>query len=354
MKKCVAWLLSLCLLLTGAAPALAAPLRDAQAMELTVDLGMTSLLEMVLGAAVNRDVDSLPAGEAPSQALMEGVLTLGLYQLALPYSGNELFQGAATLSQTEIAEMYGDIFTSGAYAEITAPTCPCITAEKGALRFDLSSLKENPVVGVFVYSTRFDGTDADVLCDLYLYYGEMGQSAEALPEDALTWLCQAQVSLRSAPETLYGYTVNGFSLSPTYQDGMLADWQETVNEEYGYSFNLPSILGLAQEDAAHRVWQTADGAASLSIEATAQPEGGFEALLMDFRAQARQMDVQVMEDVRRFSVLEEGAYTLCVAPEGNEWAYWLILTFPAERQAEYALYAEFLYNSFSAQGEANG
>ena len=44
MKKCVAWLLSLCLLLTGAAPALAAPLRDAQAMELTVDLGMTSLL----------------------------------------------------------------------------------------------------------------------------------------------------------------------------------------------------------------------------------------------------------------------------------------------------------------------
>ena len=264
MKKCVAWLLSLCLLLTGAAPALAAPLRDAQAMELTVDLGMTSLLEMVLGAAVNRDVDSLPAGEAPSQALMEGVLTLGLYQLALPYSGNELFQGAATLSQTEIAEMYGDIFTSGAYAEITAPTCPCITAEKGALRFDLSSLKENPVVGVSVYSTRFDGTDADVLCDLYLYYGEMGQSAEALPEDALTWLCQARVSLRSAPETLYGYTVNGFSLSPTYQDGMLADWQENVNEEYGYSFNLPSIMGLAQEDAAHRVWQTADGAASLS------------------------------------------------------------------------------------------
>ena len=76
-------------------------------------------------------------------------------------------------------------------------------------------------------------------------------------------------------------------------------------------------MGLAQEDAAHRVWQTADGAASLSIEAAVQPEGGFEALLMDFRAQARQMDVRVMEDVRRFSVLEEGAYTLCGGPRGQ-------------------------------------
>ena len=91
-----------------------------------------------------------------------------------------------------------------------------------------------------------------------------------------------------------------------------------------------------------------------TVEKLLREYGGFEALLMDFRAQARQMDVRVMEDVRRFSVLEEGAYTLCVAPEGSEWAYWLILTFPAERQAEYALYAEFLYNSFSAQGEANG
>ncbi len=52
--------------------------------------------------------------------------------------------------------------------------------------------------------------------------------------------------------------------------------------------------------------------------------------------------------------LGEGEYSLTVFTEGTGSLYALTLRFPAERQAEYAFYAEMIRNSFIVWEIANG
>ena len=97
MKKVLALMLALALAL-GCMPALAAPMRDAK-NDGGNEIGLKNMVSLAMGAAVLRDEDSLAPGEAPSQALVEGVLALGMQTLMLPYSGgDEILQGKAQLT----------------------------------------------------------------------------------------------------------------------------------------------------------------------------------------------------------------------------------------------------------------
>lgn len=354
LRRFCSLFLAVCLVLSLAPAALAAPTRDPQRAEVTLDPGLQTLVELALGAAVLRDVPALEEGDQPTQALVEGVLALGLYSLALPCQGEKLLDNRASLTEEEIADYYRLVFTAGQYARPDQSTCPCITlTEKGA-EFDLEALRENPVIGAFIYSTAFDGETVQLQCDLYTYYGEAAQSAEALPEDALTWLCNARVSLRYAPDSAYGYTLNGFSLSDTYQDGMLYDWNAVENTEYEYSVSLPSILGLAEADPQHRTWQTADGDASVTIDVITEGKTDYDAALSAFLLSHPGQTVTEEGEFSQFYAVGEGVFTLCIVPEELPWAYTLTLEFPPERQEEFTLYAEFIRNSMIAWGVSNG
>ena len=59
-------------------------------------------------------------------------------------------------------------------------------------------------------------------------------------------------------------------------------------------------------------------------------------------------------DFSLFTAVGDGQYELHLIPEGISWHYTLTLSFPPERQAEFTLYAEFICNSLTAWGAANG
>lgn len=354
MKKIVAWMLALCLLLSCVPGALAAPVRDRAGEE--PEIGLQMLVNLAMGAAVLRDENVLTAGEQPSQALVEGVLALGMYTLQLPYSGgDELFQGKPTLTDAEIAALYTGIFASGEYVRPAESSCPCIALTADGMTMDLSELQENPAIGAYIYETAGDDDGVTVQCDLFTYWGEFGQNAEDLPEEALTWLCHGEVSLRYDEDALFGYTLAGYSLSDTYADGMLSDWQTAENTEYEYSVNLPSIFGLADEAAACRVWQTADGEATLTIEALPGGVAYADALAAFMQENP---DASITEEAEfsqaQFLAQQPGQIVLCVVADGVNWRYTVTLSFPEARQAEFALYAQFIRNSMQVWGASNG
>ena len=90
--------------------------------------------------------------------------------------------------------------------------------------------------------TAFDATPAGRIRQAYARllrrrssWAESSTARENLPEDALTWLCNAQVMLEYSPDEAQHYTVCAFSLSDAYLDGMIYEWQAVENTEYEYS-----------------------------------------------------------------------------------------------------------------------
>ena len=353
-NRLLALVLACCLLLSVAPYALAAPTRDIQRTEITLDLNVTTLVELALGAAVMQDVPVLTEGENPTQTLVEGVFSLGLFNLSLPYGGEELLEGKASLSKAVLTEYYAMVFANGEYQHGENALTSCIAWREDGLDFELSSLMENPSVGVHIYSAAFDGEKVTLLCDLFTYYDEYGQLAENLPEDALTWLCNAVVTLDYAPEMPFGYTLSGYSLSDTYLNGMTYDWQFIENSEFEYSVLLPSILGLAEDAPACMVWQTADGDVTLTIQADENMAGDYDAVLQNFLQDAADLQWTENRDFSYFSAVGAGTYELHLIPQDVSWHYILAMQFPPERQAEFTLYAEFICNSLTAWGAANG
>ena len=353
-KRLLSLLLALCLLLSVSPAALAAPTRDIQRTEIIQDLNLTALVELVLGAAVMQDVPALEAGVTPPQALVEGVFALGLFNMTLPYGGNGLLEGTPTLPLEQLESYYDIVFTQGEYTKIAQAFSPCITVQGDQLHFQLDSLMENPSVGAHIYSSYFDGEVVTLLCDLFTYYDEYGQMAEYLPEDALTWLCNAKVQLQYAPDMPFGFTVSGYTLSDVYLDGMTYDWQNIENTEFEYSVLLPSILGLADDDPRHMAWQTADGEVNVIIDVVDMAQVSYDDVYAQYKRAHPQDQVTQEKDFFTFYGESEGCYTLCVVPEGLNWVYMVTMTFPASRQAEFMLYGEIIRNSMTVWGLSNG
>lgn len=348
-SRLIAVLLCLCLF---ASSALAAPTRDAQLQEMTVDLGLQTLVEWVAGAAVLSDVTGMEDA-LPPQALVEGMLSLGVYSGILAVQDQNASR-QALLPLDEIASHYDQIFTSGQYAAPQEALFPGLSYEAGGLKMDLSAHASNPRIGAYIYSTGFDGEKVHVKCDLYSYYEDYAVSAENLPENGMSWLCHGEFTLHYAPEMAYGYTLDSFVLSPVYLDGQLAAWQAIENTAYEYSVNLPAIFGLADDAADHMAWQTADGEAEISIQVHTGYQKSYDDALSDFLLSNPGQTVTQERDFSQFFAVGEGIYTLLIVPEGLEWAYTVTLSFPAQRQAEFTLYAEFIRNSMIVWGLSNG
>ena len=348
----IAFLLTLCLIFSSF-PALAAPARDQQTVEVTVTEGMHQLIDILLIASQGeilafRGTLTLEQGQEPSAELTERALAAAAY-----------LRDTQTLTLDEAKALYHQLFTFGEY-QLPEEGVHTLNAGSGytvspeGLQFELLPAPGNTGYGAYLYSAQFDGTDVLVKGDLYRAdHSFDGVSPEEIPEDALAWTGNAEFSLRFAPETEYGYTVNGFSYSPAYQAGGMNLWYEAQNTEYEYSVNLPDHLGLADDTPARMVWQSAEGDVTLTIEA-AEGSLSFDEALAAFLQEHPGQTVTQQRLFDDFYSFADGSFTLIVVSEALPWHYTVTFTFPAERQAEYEFYSEIIRNSFSAWGISNG
>lgn len=353
-RSILAFLTVLCLLFASV-PALAAPTRDLQAIELTVDENMINILEITVKAFMGPGwlsvLESMPVGGPTVNADLSAAdqaLALRTLAYAMAYTGEE--NGLEdSQAQALIAQIYTD--WQGTLPDNAAEKMLEKTDEGWTLHRD--ALEKSYRLGVYPYSVQFDGVNAVVKADIFCCPSEYDIAAEEIPEDVLTWLMNGEFSLRFAPDALFGCTVNGCTLSPFYQSGRTIAWQEAENTEFEYSVFVPAHLGLADDAPARMVWQSADGDATLIIEAAEGALTFDEALAAFLQAHPDQTVTQerLFDDFYTFS---EGSFILNVASEELPWHYTVTFTFPAERQAEYEFYSEIIRNSFGVWGISNG
>ena len=370
-KRMFALLLVLCVLLTSV-NALAAPTRDTQAMEVTLDEKLLSLTELMVNAAILQGTpaepdsvlkfDNLDKDAVPSDLLVSCVLAWGIQSGILPHEAKASDDDKTiSLTPAEARLLLEKVFTNTGYQIQRLGT-----KEAEAVRIDnkyrtwyaLGKLNVSLVsqcnYGVHIYSAGFDGTNVTLLCDVFSCKdADFRQSAERIPEEALEWRYNAGISLRSAPDSYFGYTLNSFSFSPAYQDGDFTKWTEYSNTELEYTVNLPSILSVADDTANHRVWRAADGKTELIIEGQ-EGASSFEDAMAKYLMAHPGAKIRQEREFDRFIVTGNGSYTMVIASEALPRVYTVTLTFPAERQAEYELYAEIIRNSMSVWGLSNG
>ena len=355
-RNILAVLTVLCLIFASV-PALAAPTRDLQAVELTVDENMTNILEITVKAFLGSDwngvLESAPnGGDQPVNnddlSKADPILAQRTLAYAMAYTGEENALDDQQ-AQALIAQVYTD--WQGTLPDSGSEKLLEKTDAGWALRRE--AMENKLQLGVYPYSVQFDGVNATVKADIFCCPAEYDVSAEEIPEDVLVWLLNGEFSLRFSPDALFGYTVNGYALSPFYQAGRTNTWEEAENTEFEYSVFVPSHLGLADDSPSRTVWQSADGTVMLTIEAEEGSLSFDEALAAFLQEHPGQEVIQErLFDI--FYAFSEGSFTLITVSEALPWHYTVTFTFPAERQAEYEFYSEIIRNSFSVWGISNG
>lgn len=353
MKKGLAFCLTVCLLVCCVSGALALPLRDRRDMEISLDAELEKLVDTLLSAAVLRGVGSLENGQTPSQPLVEGVFSMGLMCGTLPDGKGET-QLEAERSDTALSAYYAAFFTEGQYAPVTDPVCPCISRGVSGLSFDLYDLSRGPFADGYIYSAEMEGDELLLKCDVLSVDPEyFGAEAEKLPDGTAGWLCGAELLLRCAKDSPYGYTVSAFSLTEDYQAGETQNWKTWNNTEFEYSLHIPPVLGLSQDRADCTVWENSDSTARLTVRCISQ-QGTYDDMLFNFLEEAGDETVTEHREWDYFTAEGPGIYEMYVLPRGRDFCCTLVFDFPEEYQAEYTLYAEWIRNSLMFWGSSNG
>ena len=334
MKKWTALMLSLLLAIMPCV-SFAAPSRDMGDMEMMVNEQMQHMLNLLFSAAMIEDVTELDTENGVPVGMQDTLFALFGY-----VEGRE---GSTQVTHTDAETLYGMFFTDGeadaSFAE--------------GKQLDLARFDEMPLAGAYVYESH--GDDAGMLTltmDLYTLWGYFSTPAEYVPEGDLTWWAGAQATLVMDETSPYGYTLKNFRIGTPYMDGLAADWQLVENADREYSVKLPSILGLADDNADLTVYQTADGEATVTIACV--PGSGYDEALETFRAAHPDMLITEERDFFTFTAVKNGRYAVCVAADMLPYVYTLEMEFPENRQQEYTLYADLIRNSLAVWGLNNG
>lgn len=346
-KKCFALLLALCLT-AAAIPALAAPARELQAFEAAADEKLQTLVN-IMAEAIPEECYGMDACEVLKK---DETPNAYLAQQAL-WAAVLLTQETTWISDEEAERLYRQIFTSGAYdaAAIAGTYLPFTAPKDGGLEIN-PGVRDIGCSGAYLYAAEFDGTDVLVQCDLY-YTEEEGLDVDAAPDLLLTWTNHAALSLRPAPETEFGYTVNAISLSPYYRDGNFGEWTEVENEELEYELQVPGSLELADETPDHWVFSNIEGDVTLTIDAK-EENLSYDQAMADFLEAHPGKTVKPEPLYDAFTLTEAGEFIMVVTADDFPWTFTVTLTFPRERQAEYEFYAEIIRNSFGVWGLSHG
>ncbi len=354
-KKWAALLLALCLIVC-ACPGLAAPAREEQTIEITVDERLQRLLFILCEAIPEECFGDTPQTVlSSSQAPGAELATQALWAACL------LYENTAHLTPGEADALYHQLFTNGSCPLEGSQNLYYLTADENGWAVNTDA---RPVgsCGARIYAAVFDGTDALVRCDVFDYQDQNDEGvlldAAELDEAWVDWSCQMELSLRFAPETEFGFTLNSLSVSPLFRDGYFAAWQEisepvTEDGENGFDVHLPESLAFVSRGPDGFLWQTEEGDASLRIVPVRENVTYDEAFSRYLLAHPGQKPVQErLYDC--FIFLAGGTCDMVFTGDRLPFTYTLTMTFPEERQAEYELYLNIIRNSFGIWGFSNG
>ncbi|MBQ8136335.1 MAG: hypothetical protein IJ174_02785, partial [Clostridia bacterium] len=298
-------------------PASAAPVRDLQ-MEEEAAPGLNRLLGIVLSAAMLKEENALAEGQAPSEGLVQAAFAV--------YSYLESGLEQAEVTQEMGQELQAVLFESGAFVMPEKGDCPCVTIEGGKMILDLAELNETPLVGAYVYAQTERGEYIDLQLDLYTVWGYWGIPALDIPEEDLTWYRHAVATVQRNDESPFGFRLAAFALGTIYEDGAFAAWQEYEDADMGFTVSLPSLMGLSRQSAEDKLFENADGSASIRIEGLPP---------MDYREAAAQIaalpEGKTLVD-NLFSVVMRitPRKTVIIIYESDARAYRVTLSYPEE------------------------
>ncbi len=337
MKKFAICLLVITLLVPGA---LAATTRETQSHALSDAelIQIRPLVDAFAYAATLKGVPSLAPGEAPPQALIEGVFLRALERGALMTNGER--PANVTLTGAQLADMFRQAFTHGQYPGIQAPMCPCITASGDGLAFDLSDA-DTVYVGAHVYASEETQGGVTLHCDLYSM-DDYDAMPDDVPDEALVWLSGAEFALARDEQAPYGFTVSGYAIGQAYQAQALYPYE---NEALGFELFIPDIFmsNLTESETGFTA-QAPDGAASLAFTCTNEPSA-MDVAEYAASLQAAGYTVETHEEWSFLVWRGEGESGMRYILEDMTAQY--VMSYPPERALEFTLYAEFMNNSFN-------
>ena len=349
MKKAF---LALCMMLcvSLAATALAAPCRDVRTEGRDAEL--ENAVSLFAGAALMRDVTDFTEGEAVPQPLAEGVLLLGFGRHLLASTDGNPSDETETADAAALQPILSSLFSGDSQVPET-PSCPCITRSGDQLVFDITDVDVESAGGAYIFSRWLDGERVVVLADLYNAIAYFGEEIAIIPEECISWVRTAMLTLERDSASPVGYRLVSMTAYPDWLDGSVNEFELTLGEDYEVS--LPPFLRLSNSEDGTDTY-VADGIpVQLTIQTlAAQGQDPLDAAREAFVAGHPDAAIVMEPQLSYFTGETDGAYTFVVCPDGAESMRVLTLTFPSERQYEFSFYGEIIRNSFWCEGMGLG
>lgn len=204
---------------------------------------------------------------------------------------------------------------------------------------------DNTYIGAYVYSCVEDGGCYVLECDVYMEDGD-DSLPQFAPDEALTWLCDATLCIKRSGGA---YELITCEVGDYYA---AADYVLTSTD--AYDVNLPVLYSVNDRDVYDYSCYTETGDFVSGIRYRCEATNGLslQAYADALKAESADMLITVTDELGMIIAEDSGMYM--VVCEGNDSFHSLTITYPAEREAEFTLYAEFIRNSFVVHGQSNG
>ena len=333
VRKLLALALALCLCMQGAA----------MAEEETSLTAAQPLIDLTASAAlrVGEEAESIAPDGVLSQAFVQNFFLLGRQaDPALGITGQLLSDAAAQEDYLRRSFVCGGA-AAGTLQESTEP-------------FDYVGVR------VMVVDESEDGSAMRVMGDLYQADRALAGMTEA-EYAAVRWLDRrAVIDLRRSAEAPCGWQVYSFSLEAELemetaaQDYFTKTMTEYMNPDLGFSLQYPAVFGedCVQETAAGVEGRLQDGTASFLAERTANDAAWTLETLMAQKKQENPASETNINEVsgcgRQLTALEGGGTRMDLYIVTEAWVYHAQLCYDASLAKDFALYSDYMMNSFMA------
>ena len=333
VRKLLALALALCLCVQGAAMAEEdASLTAAQPL---IDLTASAALR------VGEEAERIAPDGVLSQAFVQNFFLLGQQaDPALGISGQLLTDTAAQEDYLRHSFVCG-----GAAAG---------TLQENATSFDYVGVR------VMVVDESEDGSAMRVMGDLYQANRALAGMTEA-EYAAVRWLDRrAVIDLRRSADAPCGWQVYAFSLEAELemetaaQDYFTKTMTEYMNPELGFSLQYPAVFGedCVRETASGVEGSLQDGTASFLAERTSNDAAWTLETLMAQKKQENPAAETNINEVsgcgRQLTALEGGGTRMDLYIVTEAWVYHAQLCYDASLTKDFALYSDYMMNSFMA------
>ena len=335
VRKLLALALALCLCLCVQGAAMAEEDASLTAAQPLIDLTASAALR------VGEEAESIAPDGVLSQAFVQNFFLLGRQaDPALGITGQLLSDAAAQEDYLRRSFVCG-----GAAAG---------TLQESAEPFDYVGVR------VMVVDESEDGSAMRVMGDLYQADRALAGMTEA-EYAAVRWLDRrAVIDLRRSADAPCGWQVYAFSLEAELemetaaQDYFTKTMTEYMNPELGFSLQYPAVFSedCVRETASGVEGRLQDGTASFLAERTANDAAWTLETLMAQKKQENPAAETNINEVsgcgRQLTALEGGGTQMDLYIVTEAWVYHAQLCYDASLAKDFALYSDYMMNSFMA------